>query len=114
MPTSVTLVYVIPGLIFLGVVFLFLYVGLHVGKKRALPRAGLNMGQESKEVYSIPEGYQTMEPEAKRKVTIQNLHLNYGETAEDIATLLDVEPAFVAEVLNDSRRHGSSGRSLQS
>jgi hypothetical protein len=111
---SVPFYYVIPGLVFLGVVLISLYIGLHLGKKRILPGGEFNIRQESKQVYCIPEEYSSMGPDAKRRVTIQNLHLNYGETPEDIATLLDVEPAFVAEVLKDSGKHISTGQPLHS
>jgi hypothetical protein len=114
MPTTVPFHYVIPGLVFFGVVLIFLSIGLQLGKKRNSPRREFNITQESKEVYHIPEEYSSMGPDAKRRVTIQNLHLNYGETPEDIATLLDVEAAFVAEVLKGSGNHNSCGSTLHS
>ena len=62
-------------------------------KKAITPLAG------AASAYQIPEGYEFMATAERRAVTIQNLYLNHGNDLDSIAGLLEIEKAFVEEVL---------------
>lgn len=105
--------YVIPALVFLSIILITLLVGLYTGKRREPLVDEMRFGKEPKLNYVIPENYPSLDPASKRRVTIHNLYLNHGETPEDIAILLEIEPAFVVDVLKKSGHASSLGGSLQ-
>ncbi len=57
---------------------------------------------EAPATYRIPRDYVTMEPGQRRVVTIKNLYLNHRWNLERIASLLEVDRAFVQNVLAKS------------
>ena len=91
--------YIIPALVFLAVIFIVLFVGLFANRHPRPLKDGLRFGKEPDVTYSVPENYSSLDPDTKRQVTIKNLYLNHGETPEDIASLLEVDPVSVVDVL---------------
>ena len=104
--------FVIPALVFLGVILVTLFVGLYAGKQRGPSGDDLKFGTGPKLTYVIPENYSSLDAGSKRQVTIRNLYLNHGEKPEDIANLLEIEPAFVVEVLKKSGHASSFGETI--
>ncbi len=102
MLASVPFHYVIPGLVFFGVILISLVLVVQFGRKRSPLRDPLGKYREPARVFQIPEDYSALGPDAKRRVTIQNLYLNHGENPEKIAGLLEVETAFVVDVLRSA------------
>ena len=105
--------YIIPALVFFGVILIVLSVGLFVNRQTGTIKDGLRAGKEPKVIYPIPENYSSLDPDSKRQVTIQNLYLNHGATPEDIASLLEVEMASVVDVLNKCGHASSLNRPTQ-
>jgi hypothetical protein len=104
--------YIIPALVFLGVILIVLSVGLFVNRHPRPLKGGLRFGKEPDVTYSIPENYSSLDPDTKRQVTIQNLYLNHGATPEDIASLLEVEPASVVDVLKKCGHANSLNKTI--
>jgi hypothetical protein len=104
--------YIIPALVFLGVILIILFVGLFVNRQPRPLKDGLRFGKEPNATYSIPENYSLLDPDSKRQITIQNLFLNHGATPENIAKLLEVEPASVVDVLKKCGHANAVNRTM--
>ena len=91
--------YILSILVFLGIILIALTMGLRIFRPPKPLKDKVKLDERPNSSYSIPENYSLLDPDSKRQVTIQNLYLNHGATPEDIASLLEVEPASVVEVL---------------
>lgn len=112
MLASLPFQYIIPALVFLGVILIVLSVVLLINRRPTPLKDEFRFDEEPNCAYSIPENYVFLDPDSKRQVTIQNLYLNHGATPEDIASLLEVEPASVVAVLKKCGHADSVNRTL--
>jgi hypothetical protein len=99
MLATVPLHWVIPALVFFGVVTLSIYLVAQSGQKRKPVKDEFSFSREPALAFKIPENYGLLEPAEKRRVTIQNLYLNHRQDLESIAELLEVDKKDVEDVL---------------
>jgi hypothetical protein len=97
---TVPLHWVIPALVFFGVVSLSIYLVAQSGQKRKPVKDEFSLSREPALAFKIPENYVSLEPAEKRRVTIQNLYLNHGQDLDSIAELLEVDKKDVEDVLH--------------
>ena len=92
----------LPMIVFVMVVIFVLSLSM-VGSKGHLQASNeFGLAVEARPIYQIPRNYSTMQPSEKRRVTIQNLYLNHSWDLDGIARLLELDRAFVQDVLAKS------------
>jgi len=92
----------LPMIVFVIVVTFALSL-LMVGSKGHL-QGGREFGfaMEARPIYQIPRNYSSLQPNEKRRVTIQNLYLNHSWDLDGIARLLELDRVYVQDVLAKS------------